>query len=70
LSLWGTNEISGRYLRAEFLSSFFEFFFEDRKTNKLHGNIILFSIGAQEQNLCPNKLKTRKRGQKKKFAKI
>jgi len=26
-----------------------------------------FSIGAWEQKLCPNKVKTKKRGQQKKF---
>jgi len=41
--------------------------FEDRKTNYLHGNIILFAIGAWEQKLSPNKLKTREGGQQKKF---
>jgi len=32
LSLRGTNGISGRYLWSQFLSWFFETFFEDRKT--------------------------------------
>jgi len=59
----------GRYLRAEFLARFFEFLFENRKTDKFCGNIIIFSIGAQEQKLCPNKLKTRERGQQKQFYK-
>jgi len=45
-------------------------FFKDRKTDKLHGNINVFSIGAQEQKLCPNKLKIKERGQQNKFAKI
>jgi len=30
----------------EFLSLFFEYFFKDRKTDKLGGNIILFLISA------------------------
>jgi len=59
LSLQGTNGISGRYLRSQFLSEFFETFFEDRKIDKLHGNIIYFPIGAWEQKLYPNKFKTR-----------
>jgi len=70
LSLWGTDEISGRYLRAEFLYWFFETFFEDRRIDKLCGNIIFFSIVAQEQKLCSNKVKLGERGSKKQFAKI
>jgi len=66
LSVQGTNEISGKYLWTEFLLLFFETFFEDGKTDSLHGNINSFSIGAQEQKLCPNKFKTRERGQQKK----
>jgi len=65
LSIRGTNGISGRYLQAEFLLRFFEKKFEERKIDKLSGNIIYFSIGAQEQKLCPNKLKTGERGQQK-----
>jgi len=42
LSVGGTNEILGGYLTAEFLLGFFEFSFEDRKINKLCGNIIFF----------------------------
>jgi len=67
LSLRGTNGISGKYLRACFLSWFFEFFLEDRKTDYIHGIIIYFSIGTQEQKLCPNKLKIGDRGLQKKF---
>jgi len=52
LFLQGTNELLGRYLWAEFLSLFFETFFEDRKIDKLRENIIVFSIGAWEQKLC------------------
>ena len=72
LSVRGTNQISGRYLRAEFLSWFFENFIEDRKTDELRGNIIFISIGAREQKLWPNKLKTGdggQSGQQKKFFK-
>jgi len=58
LSVWGTNEISGRYLEAEFLLWFFEFFLEDRKTDHLQGNIIFFSINVWEQKLYSNMLKT------------
>jgi len=62
----GTNGIFGRkLLQVEFLSLFFETFFEDRKIDYLHGNIIIFSIGAQEQKLCPNKLKIGREGNKK-----
>jgi len=56
-----------KYLWADFLSSFFETFFEDRKTDFLHGNIIIFLIGARKQKLNPNKLKIGERGQQKKF---
>ena len=51
LSLRGTNLFLGRYLRAEILSWLFETFLEDRKSDKLHGNIIFFTIGAREQKL-------------------
>jgi len=44
LSLRGTNEILGRYLRAEFMFLFFETFFEDRKIDKLCRNIIFFQL--------------------------
>jgi len=54
-------------VHAEFLSRFFETIFEDRKIDQLHGDIILFSIGAQEQKLCSNKFKTWERGQQKKI---
>jgi len=42
LSLRRTNGISGRYLRADFLSWFFETFLEDRKTDYLYGNVNFF----------------------------
>jgi len=45
------------------LSWLLETFFEDRKIDKLRGNIIFFPIGALEQKFCPNKLKTREIGQ-------
>jgi hypothetical protein len=70
LSLRGTNEISGRYLRAEILSVFFENFLDDREPGKLRGNIIFFSFGAREPKLGPNKIKTREKGQQKKLAEI
>jgi len=53
------------YLRVEFLLRFFETSFEDRKNDYLQGNIILFSINAQEQKLYPNKLKTGEKGPQK-----
>jgi len=67
LSLQGTNGISGKYLRSQFLSWFFETFFEDRKIDYLCGDIIFFPIDAWEQKLCPNKLKARENRQQKKI---
>jgi len=68
LCLWRTNEISGKYLRAEFLSYFFKFYFEDGKNDKLHGNIYFFnSFGARKQKLCP---KQGERGSKKNLQKF
>jgi len=37
------------------------------KIDYLHGNIIIFSIGAWKQKLCPNKFKIGEKGQGKKF---
>ncbi len=54
---------SGKYLRAEIYSFFFETFFEDRKIHYLRGNIIFISIGAYELKLCPNDLKPEDAGQ-------
>jgi len=70
LSLWGTNEISGRYLWAEILSLFVETFLEDRKTDKLRGNIIFFHSVPGNKSYAQISSKQGRRGSKKKFAEI
>jgi len=44
-----------------FCHDFVKLFLNIEKMIIFMGNIILFSIGAQEQKLCPNKLKTGER---------
>jgi len=44
LSVQGTNGILGRYLWVEFLSLFFETCIEDRKVDKLCGNVMFFQL--------------------------
>jgi len=65
LSVWGTNGNLGMYLRADFLKLFLNI----EKMISFVG-INIFSIGAREQKLCPNKFKTREKRQQKKIAKI
>jgi len=60
--LGATNGILGKYLRAEFLLCFFETFFEDRKIDKIHGNIIFFQSVPGNKRVMSNKLKTGEKG--------
>jgi len=69
LSLWRTNGILGMYLWANFCHDFFETFFEDRKLISSMG-YYYFSIGVQEQKLCPYKFKIGESGQQKQNSKF
>jgi len=64
LFLRGTNGILGGLI---FFHDFLKLFWKIKKLNYyLHGDIIIFSISAWEQKLCPNKLKTGDEGATKK----
>lgn len=54
LSPTGTLGILSTLLRSQFASDLFEFYSEDGGMYKFFGDIILFSINAQEKKLwCP-----------------
>jgi len=64
LSIRGTNEFRPCTYGLNFCYDFLKLFLKIKKLISFMG-IQFFSIGAQEQKLCPNKLKTKERGQQK-----